>query len=106
MSARNWRPATPRNRCPYCDHPSWCRLFADGAWECMRTPNDTPCRSGGWMYWRGGRPPENWQDRLAAMPPQPPRPTVDADLAQRAYRALLDRCALSDDHHRALQKRG
>jgi hypothetical protein len=36
-----WLRVTSRNRCPICQHPSWCRLTADGAVAgCMRIDRD------------------------------------------------------------------
>lgn len=107
MSAidRTWRPVSRRERCPVCEEDHWCRLFDDGATECMRIKSETLCKSGGWMHRPHGRP-DDWRERLAQIPARPPRPSVDPDLADRTYRALLDRLTLSDDHRAALYARG
>lgn len=102
---RNFREASLRQRCAVCDHLDWCRVFDDGAWECMRTPNDHPCRSGGWLYWPNGRP-DNWRERIATLPPRPPRPTADPDLMHRTSAELLALCPLSEAHRAGLHARG
>src|SRR5215210_2424733 len=95
----------PRNPCPVCGNgTSYCMSFLDGATICGKQPSDHPAGLG-YMHWPNGRP-ENWQDTLAALPKPAPRRIVDVDLADCAYRALLARCPLSDDHRSALQKRG
>jgi hypothetical protein len=103
---RNFRAASRQNPCPFCHHADWCRVFADGDWECMRTPNDHPCSSGGWMYWPGGRRPTDWCERIAALPAQPARPLVDVAVADCAYHVLLNRCPLSDGDRAGLHARG
>ena len=104
-ASRQWRRVTPRERCPICQHPDWCRTFADGGVECMRISSATSTRNGGWLHWPHGRP-DDWQSRLAALPPPPPRPLVDRDLADRAYRALLARCPLTEADRARLHARG
>ena len=47
---------TQLHRCPVCQKPDWCRVFADGWVECMRVPSDKPAKSGGWMHWQGQCP--------------------------------------------------
>jgi hypothetical protein len=104
--SRNWRRVSHREPCPVCRHPDWCRIFDDGGIHCMRREDGgTPCSCGGWMHWPGGRP-DNWQERIAAMPPPPPRPVVDTGLADRAYRELLARCPLSDADRASFHRRG
>jgi len=40
-----------RNRCPICDHDSWCLVHPNGDWViCMRCSNDHPTANGGWFY--------------------------------------------------------
>lgn len=57
------------------------------------------------MHWPQGRPAD-WREQLARGPAPPPRPVVDAELADLAYRALLSRLTLSDAHRAALLARG
>jgi hypothetical protein len=102
ISLRNFRQVSRREPCPVCGKPDWCRRFDDGAVECMRIESPATCKSGGWMHWPDGRKP----DTLAALPKPAPRPMVDADLANRTYRALLDRCSLSATDRAALRERG
>ena len=42
--------------CPVCKKPDWCRVFADGWFECMRVQSDKPAKSGGWMHRVGDAP--------------------------------------------------
>lgn len=103
-SGRNFREFR-REPCPICTKVGWCRQFADGAIECMRVESSTVCKSGGWMHWPNGRP-HDWREQLAAIPPRETRPAVDVAASDQAYRALLARCPLSDDHRTHLLNRG
>jgi hypothetical protein len=103
-SSRNFREYR-REPCPVCKHKGWCRRFNDGGIECMRTPNDYRCASGGWMHWPDGHP-DDWRERIATAHPHPSRPTVDAGLVDRAYTELLRLCPLSDADRVALAARG
>jgi hypothetical protein len=103
-SARNFREFR-HEPCPICGRRGWCRRFDDGGIECMRVESPSPTRNRGWMHWPGGRP-DDLCERITAVPPPPPRPTVDAELADRAYRALLKCLTLSDAHRTALHERG
>jgi hypothetical protein len=105
-TSRNWRRVSQRELCPICQHPDWCRIFDDGGVHCMRVGDGgTPCSCGGRMHWPGGRP-DNWQDRIASLPPPPPRPVADPALVDRTYRELLARCPLSDEHRASFHVRG
>jgi hypothetical protein len=57
------------------------------------------------MHWPNGQPVD-WREHLAAIPPRAERPSVDPDLADRTYRALLARLQLSNRHRDALHRRG
>ena len=91
--------------CPVCGGTdSFCLTFADGGTICGRTPNDHPAGIG-YMHWPNGRP-DDWRERLAAMPTPPPRQQADIVLVDRAYRAILSCCPLSDDDRTGLYARG
>ncbi len=107
MTDRTFTRATPRDPCPVCDHPDWCRWFPDHYAECMRVESDRRTRNGGWLHWvgEGNAPGGDWRERLARIPPAPPRPVVDPDERDCYFRALLARCALSDAHRAELRER-
>lgn len=65
----NWKRVTRANPCPICGKPDWCRTFADGWVECMRTESAKPARSGGWMHRNGPAPAWICKQK----PPPPPR---------------------------------
>jgi hypothetical protein len=88
-----------RTPCPVCaGTDSYCITFTDGATICGHEPSDHPAGIG-YMHWPHGRP-HDWREQLAALPKPAPRPMLDADLAHRAYGALLDRRPLSAAHRR------
>jgi hypothetical protein len=92
--------------CPICGGTtSYCLTFDDGATQCGRIPSDHPAGIG-YMHWPGGVRPTDWRERLAALPKPAPRPTLDAELMDRAYRALLAGCTLSEKHRADQQRRG
>lgn len=92
--------------CPTCGGTdSFCISFTNNGMNiCGRTPNDRPCGIG-FAHWPNGRSVD-WRDSIAVRRPPAPRLVVDADLADRAYRALLARCPLSDAHRASLRERG
>ncbi len=105
MTDRAFTRATPRDPCPVCDRPDWCRWFPDGFCECMRVESDRPTRNGGWLHWvgDGDAPYGDWRVALARIPQAPPRPTVDPVARDRYFRALLARCPLSAAHRAYLR---
>ena len=70
------------HRCPICDKPDWCRVFADGGIECMRVPSDKPAKSGGWMHRIGGEPRRYLPPAARWQPP-----TIDAAKLMREWAA-------------------
>src|SRR5688500_12782143 len=88
---------SPRHPCRVCGNTtSYCLNLLDGATICGKMPSDHPAGLGH-MHWPNGRPVD-WREQIAALPKPAPRPMVDADLANRAYGALLVRCTLSEKH--------
>lgn len=71
-----WVAVTSRNRCPVCNHDSWCSIdAADGTVLCMRNESAEAVASGGWLH-RGDKPID--------LPAPPKRETVAQDWARVA----------------------
>ena len=71
----------------------------------MRIESASPTRNNGWMHWPDGRP-DDWRERIAAVPPRLPRPTVDPELVDRAYTEFLRVCPISNANRAGLHARG
>ncbi len=67
----NFTRVSKSERCPVCQHPDWCRVFADGWVECMRVQSDKPAKSGGWMHWQSQLPVRLTPPRPRCLPPPP-----------------------------------
>ncbi len=84
---------TKQNRCPVCQHPDWCRVFADGWVECMRMPSEKPAKSGGWMHWQRQLSPFPLTQRRPAFPPPP---QINVTKLMREWQAATTPAALDD----------
>jgi hypothetical protein len=106
-ATRTFRRVTRHEPCPVCKHDHWCRLFEDGAVECMRVESLTTCKSGGWMHWPHGRE-RDLRDQILTPPRRtaPERPAGDKAQIDAAYRALLTLCPLSAADRTHLEGRG
>ena len=82
--------------CPICQHPYWCRVFADGWAECMRVQSATPAKSGGWMHRLGN---EQHGAHGVTRPTSAPKcepPGINATALMRAWAAATPPAALAD----------
>lgn len=98
---------TRQHPCPICGKADWCNYLGTWGAHCMRVEQGShkPANNGGWIHILEGHEAD-WREHLAAMPPPAPRPQMDLTLVNRAYRALLDCCPLSDDDRAGLYARG
>ncbi len=91
-----------REPCPVCHKPDWCRTFPDGKIECMRTPNDRPTKSGGWMHDPDGDQAGDWRERPYTRPipsPEPERSSLER--RQVVCGAFPRLCPVSAQHRPA-----
>lgn len=92
-----------RDPCPVCGKADWCRVFADGGVECMRTESPVTCSSGGWMHW----PNKDWRDQIKIFPEK----TVVTEMIPEScldhvYRKLLAQFPPNAKHATMLRDRG
>jgi hypothetical protein len=111
--ADGWVRVRPSEPCPVCRGKKWCLVHhGRGLVACTDPDHPSP------VWWDGlnahvhsldGRPVgPDWRDNIRPIRPEvpAPRPPLDPDALDRAYRALLAACPLSPAHRAAMVERG
>ena len=113
LIADGWVRVRPSDPCPVCRGKKWC-LVHHGRGLVACTDPDHPSevwweRLNAHVHSLDGRPVgPDWRDTIRPIRPEvpAPRPPLDPDELDRAYRALLAACPLSPDHRAAMVERG
>lgn len=82
-----------------------CVTHEDGGTLCFHEASPR-LTNAGYYHPPAGGDDGGWRERLAAMPPRVQRPAIDLDACDRAYRAILAACPLSDAQREAMLARG
>jgi hypothetical protein len=122
-----WKEASPANPCKVCGAKKWCRESPDGRVANCRNTSTGSVKTG--TYRDGGQyyvhrliddgPKPNGKPKRTTRRPASEAPTADgrteavdvltddvADLRDKAYRLLLSKLDLSQEHHSQLTRRG
>jgi len=112
LVADGWVRVRPSDPCPTCRDTKYC-LYHPSRRLVACTDPDHPSE----VWWErlnahvhavdGGPVGPDWRDNVRPIrPAAAPRPALDADELDRAYRALLAACPLSPEHRAAMVGRG